>query len=71
VVLSNDVILCARMARTPLRELSSAVEALRGAGMRIHGLVLWNTESPHLKSRDELIAAARRPPREPALEAVG
>jgi len=71
VVLSNDVILCARMARTPLRELSSAVEALRGAGMRIHGLVLWNTESPHLKSRDELIAAAKRPPREPALEAVG
>lgn len=68
---SNDVILCARMARTPLRELSSAVEALRGAGMRVHGLVLWNTEAPQLKTREELLAAAKRPPREPALEAVG
>ena len=71
IVPSPDVILCARMARTPLRELSSAVETLRGAGMRVHGLVLWNTESPQLKTREELLAAARRPPREAALEAVG
>lgn len=71
VLPSTDVILCARMARTPLRELSSAVETLRGAGMRLHGLVLWNTEPPQLKTRDELLAAAKRPPREPALEAVG
>src|SRR5687768_4899886 len=70
VVPSADVILCARMARTPLRELSSAVETLRGAGMRVHGLVLWNTDSPQLKTREELLAAAKRPPREPALESV-
>ncbi|MCR4339117.1 MAG: hypothetical protein NUW01_04420 [Gemmatimonadaceae bacterium] len=68
---SADVILCARMARTPLRELSSAVETLRGAGMRVHGLVLWNTESPRLRTRDELLAAAKKPPREAALEPVG
>ncbi|HUR91765.1 MAG TPA: hypothetical protein VMY38_03740 [Gemmatimonadaceae bacterium] len=71
IVPSPDVILCARMSRTPLRELSSAVESLRGAGMRIHGLVLWNAESPQLKTREELLAAAARPRREPALEAVG
>ncbi|CAN5684332.1 hypothetical protein BH23GEM1_BH23GEM1_00780 [soil metagenome] len=70
IVPSSDVILCARMARTPLRELSSAVEALRGAGMRVHGLVLWNTEAPQLKTREELLAAAKRPPREPTLEPV-
>lgn len=68
VVPSTDVILCARMARTPLRQLSSAVETLRGAGMRIHGLVLWNTEDPDLRTREELLAAAKRPPREEALE---
>jgi Mrp family chromosome partitioning ATPase len=66
-----DVILCARMARTPLRELSSAVETLRGAGMRVHGLVLWNTEAPRLRTRDELLSAAKRPPREATLEPVG
>ncbi len=71
IVPSADVILCARMARTPLKELSSAVETLRGAGMRVHGLVLWNTESPRLRTREELLAAGKRLPREPALEAVG
>lgn len=69
VVPSTDVILCARMARTPLRELSSAVERLRAAGMRVHGLVLWNAEPPQLRTRDELIAALKRPA--PVLEAVG
>lgn len=71
IVPSGDVILCARMARTPLRELSVAVETLRGAGMRIHGLVLWNTDPPQLRSRAELLAAAKRPPREATLEPVG
>ena len=71
IVPSTDVILCARMARTPLRDLSNAVETLRGAGMRIHGLVLWNIEPPQLRTRDELLAAAKRPPREAELEPVG
>ncbi|MEX1186285.1 MAG: hypothetical protein WEA80_06825 [Gemmatimonadaceae bacterium] len=71
IVSSTDVILCARMARTPLKELSSAVETLRGAGMRVHGLVLWNTESPRLRTRDELLSAAKRPPREATLEPAG
>jgi len=71
VIPSSDVILCARMARTPLRELSSAVETLRGAGMRVHGLVLWNTEPPMLRTREELLAAAKRPPREAGLEPAG
>ncbi|MGI8618482.1 MAG: hypothetical protein ACR2L6_05260 [Gemmatimonadaceae bacterium] len=70
IVPSADVILCARMARTPLRELSSAVETLRGAGMRVHGLVLWNTEPPQLRTREELLAAAKRPPREVDLESA-
>lgn len=70
IVPSTDVILCARMARTPLRELSSAVETLRGAGMRVHGLVLWNAEPPQLRTREELLAAAKRPPREVDLESA-
>jgi Mrp family chromosome partitioning ATPase len=70
IIPSNDVIVCARMARTPLRELSSAVETLRGAGMRVHGLVLWNTEPPQLRTREELLAAAKRFPREASLEPV-
>ena len=70
IIPSNDVIVCARMARTPLRELSSAVETLRGAGMRVHGLVLWNAEPPQLRTREELLAAARKFPREASLEPV-
>ena len=35
------------------------VRALRGADMRIHGLVLWDAEMPQLETREEMLGATR------------
>lgn len=43
---SDDVVLCAHVGHTPLKDLRSSVESLRGAGMTVHGLVLWNDAIP-------------------------
>jgi len=37
--------------------LKTAVDSLRGADMRIHGLVLWDAEMPQLETREEMISA--------------
>lgn len=57
VLLSRDVVVCARLGRTRIRALRSAVEQLRTAGMTIHGLLLWDAEPPNLPAR----ARAARP----------
>jgi Mrp family chromosome partitioning ATPase len=41
-----DVILCGHIGQTGVDELRESVGALRGAGARIRGLVLWNGEAP-------------------------
>lgn len=55
-----DVVYCATVGRTALRELSRAVEALREAGARVRGIVLWDTIPPVLPAPEEE-APARRP----------
>jgi hypothetical protein len=40
--------------------LKSAVDGLRGADMRIHGLVLWDAEMPQLETREEMLGATRQ-----------
>jgi hypothetical protein len=40
--------------------LKSAVDSLRGADMRIHGLVLWDAEMPQLETREEMIGTTRQ-----------
>jgi cellulose biosynthesis protein BcsQ len=60
IIPAPDVILCARVAHTTVGGLKSAVESLRGADMRIHGLVLWDAEMPQLETREELLGAARQ-----------
>lgn len=52
-----DLIYSARIGHTTVAELRATAEALRGAGGRILGLVLWDAEVPLLQSRDT--AAAR------------
>ncbi|HMI55684.1 MAG TPA: hypothetical protein VK494_05820 [Gemmatimonadaceae bacterium] len=59
VIPAPDAILCARMAHTTLGGLKAAVDRLRGADMRIHGLVLWDAEMPQLETREEMLGAAR------------
>jgi Mrp family chromosome partitioning ATPase len=59
IIPAPDVILCARIAHTTVGGLKTAVDSLRGADMRIHGLVLWDAEMPQLESREEMIGATR------------
>ena len=41
-----DVILCVHLARTTVRQLAAASEALRRAGTRVVGLILWDGPRP-------------------------
>jgi Mrp family chromosome partitioning ATPase len=61
IIPAPDVILCARIAHTTIGGLKSAVDGLRAADMRIHGLVLWDAEMPQLETREEMLGAAQRP----------
>ncbi len=58
IIPAPDVILCARLAHTTVGSLKTAVDSLRGADMRIHGLVLWDAEMPQLETREEMINSA-------------
>lgn len=60
IIPAPDVILCARMAHTTVGGLKTAVDSLRGADMRIHGLVLWDAEMPQLETREEMLGATRQ-----------
>ncbi|MEX2110359.1 MAG: hypothetical protein WD802_07140 [Gemmatimonadaceae bacterium] len=58
IIPAPDVILCARIAHTTVGALKTAVESLRGADMRIHGLVLWDAEMPQLETREEMLSSS-------------
>jgi Mrp family chromosome partitioning ATPase len=61
IIPAPDVILCARVAHTTVGGLKTAVDTLRSADMRIHGLVLWDAEMPQLETREEMLGSARQP----------
>jgi Mrp family chromosome partitioning ATPase len=60
IIPAPDVILCARIAHTTAEGLKTAATSLRGADMRIHGLVLWDAEMPQLETREEMLGATRQ-----------
>lgn len=60
IIPAPDVILCARIAHTTIGGLKTAVDSLRGADMRVHGLVLWDAEMPQLETREEMLGATRQ-----------
>ena len=60
IIPAPDVILCARVAHTTVGSLKTAIDSLRGADMRIHGLVLWDAELPQLETREEMIGSTRQ-----------
>jgi Mrp family chromosome partitioning ATPase len=60
IIPAPDVILCARIAHTTAEGLKTAAASLRGADMRIHGLVLWDAEMPQLETREEMLGATRQ-----------
>jgi Mrp family chromosome partitioning ATPase len=60
IIPAPDVILCARIAHTTVGGLKAAVDNLRTADMRIHGLVLWDAEMPQLETREEMLGSTRQ-----------
>ena len=54
------MILCARVGVTRIRDLAAAASSLRGAGLRVHGLVLWDHDGPHLEPAVPGALASRR-----------
>ena len=60
IIPAPDVILCARIAHTTVGGLKTAVDTLRGADMRIHGLVLWDAEMPQLETREEMLGSTKQ-----------
>jgi Mrp family chromosome partitioning ATPase len=58
---SPDVMLCARVAHTTLARLRERSDALRRAGMRLRGLVLWDADLPQVPTRDEIAAGSGLP----------
>jgi Mrp family chromosome partitioning ATPase len=61
IIPAPDVILCARIAHTTVGVLKTSVDNLRGADMRVHGLVLWDAEMPQLETREEMLGATPPP----------
>jgi Mrp family chromosome partitioning ATPase len=59
VIPSLDVLLTARIGHTPLSQLKSAAETLRGTNMNIQGVVLWDAPFPRLENKEELVSATR------------
>jgi len=54
---SAEVVYCARPGFTSLRALTEQLDAIRNAGPRVRGIVLWNAERPMLPAHD----SAHRP----------
>ena len=48
LISTPEVILCARLGDTRLTDLSSAAQSLRGAGRFVHGVVLWDDDTPRI-----------------------
>ena len=62
-----DLLLCARIGHTTLSGLTDSMSALRAAGTRVAGLVLWAGEDPRIpvstaSSRAESRANREKPP---------
>jgi len=53
IIPGPDVILCARVAHTRIARLKEEVESLRALDLRIHGLVLWDDDTPVIEAHDE------------------
>jgi Mrp family chromosome partitioning ATPase len=62
---SPEVVYCARPGYTPLRMLTEHLNAIRDAGGRVRGVVLWNAERPLLPAPRD---AEKKPPRRPMRE---
>lgn len=53
IIPSPDIVLCARVAHTRIAQLRDTVEKLRLLDLRIHGLVLWDDDTPVVEAQQE------------------
>lgn len=53
IIPGPDVVLCARINHTRTNRLKESVDKLRTLGLRIHGLVIWNDDTPVIEANDE------------------
>jgi len=51
IIPAPDVVVCARVGETRLDDLRAEVKSLRGIGRLVHGIVLWDEETPRLGAR--------------------
>jgi hypothetical protein len=58
------------VAHTRIAQLRTTVEQLRGLDLRIHGLVLWDDDSPVIEAQDETEQPARNESRDRDLVAA-
>ena len=56
---SAEIVYCARPGYTSLRGLTRELDALRAAGARVRGILLWNAERPMLPAHDTRKTAPR------------
>jgi len=59
IIPARETLLTARIGRTTLASLKSAAESLRGAGIIIQGIALWDAPFPQLEKKEELAREAR------------
>jgi tyrosine-protein kinase Etk/Wzc len=57
---AGEAVICARVARTPVRTLRRLITEVRDAGATVRGVVLWDTDDPVLRAPEEGDDAARR-----------
>jgi Mrp family chromosome partitioning ATPase len=50
------VVLCTELGRTTLEGLRVSAARLRQIGAQVHGVVLWDADSPHVASRNSLMS---------------
>jgi Mrp family chromosome partitioning ATPase len=48
IIPAPDVIVCAQVGVTQISDLRAAVKSLRGAGKVVHGIALWDDETPRV-----------------------
>lgn len=60
VLLSRDVVLCARLGHTRVTRLREMMKQLREAEMTVHGVVLWDAEPPDLEKARGTATGPRR-----------
>jgi hypothetical protein len=59
VLVTPDVIVCARVGHSPVTGLAREIARLRDLGANVRGIVLWDDDVPHVPTLAELRTGGR------------